>query len=303
MTLFFACDRSNYTGRQKFTQKERDNETGLDYFGARYFASTQGRFTGVDPSRVSIHVVNPQTWNRYAFSNNNPLVFVDNDGKWPTSIHERIIDLALPGLSKSERQVIKAASYEVDSKPGAQSPANSYQHGMRAPDESIDHATETAAAWINVWKTGAREAVDWNAALKAFGYAFHPVSDMTSPEHEGFQVWRGIVDSTVVLRSGAHALGESLGFNLFRQGFAVGATQRLYADTFGQGALKAAQGGITFGSENDPTIQNIHRMSDLTAASQAEEAEALYTYRLGLTRGWAFNYEDPRRSRPQGDRR
>src|SRR5713226_4392220 len=40
-----------YTGdsvRQKFTSKERDNETGLDYFGARYYASAQGRFTGAD---------------------------------------------------------------------------------------------------------------------------------------------------------------------------------------------------------------------------------------------------------------
>jgi RHS repeat-associated protein len=35
--------------RQKFTQKERDNETGLDYFLARYYSSTQGRFTSPDP--------------------------------------------------------------------------------------------------------------------------------------------------------------------------------------------------------------------------------------------------------------
>ena len=31
--------------RQKFTGKERDSETGLDWFGARYFSSAQGRFT------------------------------------------------------------------------------------------------------------------------------------------------------------------------------------------------------------------------------------------------------------------
>ena len=30
--------------RQKFTQKERDIETGLDFFDARYYASTQGRY-------------------------------------------------------------------------------------------------------------------------------------------------------------------------------------------------------------------------------------------------------------------
>ncbi len=35
--------------RQTFTQKERDNETGLNYFGATYHASTQARFTSVDP--------------------------------------------------------------------------------------------------------------------------------------------------------------------------------------------------------------------------------------------------------------
>ena len=39
--------------RQHFTQKERDNETGLDYFGARYYASMQGRFTGVDPYDIN----------------------------------------------------------------------------------------------------------------------------------------------------------------------------------------------------------------------------------------------------------
>ena len=40
------------TIRQKFTGKERDVETGLDYFEARYFSSSQGRFTGPDPENV-----------------------------------------------------------------------------------------------------------------------------------------------------------------------------------------------------------------------------------------------------------
>jgi RHS repeat-associated protein len=69
--------------RQKFTSKERDNETGLDYFGARYFASLQGRFTSPDPLMASAHVVNPQTWNRYTYALNNPLSYVDPDGMKP----------------------------------------------------------------------------------------------------------------------------------------------------------------------------------------------------------------------------
>ena len=40
--------------RQKFTSKERDNETGLDYFGAHYNSSAQGRFTSCDPKRMGM---------------------------------------------------------------------------------------------------------------------------------------------------------------------------------------------------------------------------------------------------------
>jgi RHS repeat-associated protein len=67
--------------RQKFTLKERDNETGLDYFLARYYSSTQGRFTGVDPLMASAQASLPQSWNRYSYSFNNPLAFIDPDGR------------------------------------------------------------------------------------------------------------------------------------------------------------------------------------------------------------------------------
>jgi RHS repeat-associated protein len=66
--------------RQRFTGKERDAETGLDYFGARYFSSAQGRFTTPDPLMASAKASNPQTWNRYAYTLNNPLRYVDPDG-------------------------------------------------------------------------------------------------------------------------------------------------------------------------------------------------------------------------------
>jgi RHS repeat-associated protein len=65
----------------RFTGKERDAETGLDYFGARYYASRTGRMTSVDPLMdVEAALVDPQQWNRYAYARNNPLVFVDPTG-------------------------------------------------------------------------------------------------------------------------------------------------------------------------------------------------------------------------------
>jgi RHS repeat-associated protein len=67
---------------RKFTGKERDVETGLDYFGARYYGSRIGRFTTVDPVNTwQQNLLDPQRWNRYAYGRNNPLRYVDPDGR------------------------------------------------------------------------------------------------------------------------------------------------------------------------------------------------------------------------------
>jgi RHS repeat-associated protein len=81
---------------QRFTAKERDNESGLDYFGARYFSGAEGRFTSPDeftggPDDVftladtgdplfyaNLH--NPQSLNKYQYCYNNPLRYNDPDG-------------------------------------------------------------------------------------------------------------------------------------------------------------------------------------------------------------------------------
>src|SRR5207237_9517863 len=67
--------------RQKFTEKERDNETGLDYFLARHYSSTQGRFTGFDSEQEGERTNDPQSWNGYAYTGGNPVVRTDPDGK------------------------------------------------------------------------------------------------------------------------------------------------------------------------------------------------------------------------------
>lgn len=66
--------------RQKFTGKERDKETGLDYFGARYYASIQGRWINPDKPLVDQRLEDPQSWNLYNYVRNNPLRYYDEDG-------------------------------------------------------------------------------------------------------------------------------------------------------------------------------------------------------------------------------
>jgi RHS repeat-associated protein len=65
----------------KFTGKERDTESNLDYFGARYYASTLGRFTSTDPKGIALrHLLNPQKLNKYSYVLNNPLSLFDPNG-------------------------------------------------------------------------------------------------------------------------------------------------------------------------------------------------------------------------------
>ena len=68
---------------QRFTAKERDAESGLDYFGARYYGSALGRFGSADEVNVTDErLMSPSsTMNKYAYAANNPLKFVDPDGR------------------------------------------------------------------------------------------------------------------------------------------------------------------------------------------------------------------------------
>jgi RHS repeat-associated protein len=62
------------------TQKERDSESGLDYFLARYYSSAQGRFTSPDEPFADQDAGDPQSWNLYSYAGNSPLFFVDQSG-------------------------------------------------------------------------------------------------------------------------------------------------------------------------------------------------------------------------------
>jgi RHS repeat-associated protein len=78
-------DSQTTANNYKFTGKERDTESGFDYFGARYYNSNMGRWISPDwaakPEAVpysDLH--NPQSLNLYGYVNNNPLSKADPDG-------------------------------------------------------------------------------------------------------------------------------------------------------------------------------------------------------------------------------
>jgi RHS repeat-associated protein len=80
----FQGERAPYVNtcpqNYKFTGKERDSETQNDYFGARFYESNLGRFLHTDPGPFLW--TDAQSLNRYAYTRNNPLKFVDPTGRY-----------------------------------------------------------------------------------------------------------------------------------------------------------------------------------------------------------------------------
>jgi len=91
-----------------FTGKERDAESGNDYFGARYYSSSMGRFMSPDWSAKAEPVPyakldDPQSLKLYAYVGNNPLTQVDADGHcWPqwlcNKVAQAFINVATLGV-------------------------------------------------------------------------------------------------------------------------------------------------------------------------------------------------------------
>ena len=76
-TQGLGYDGSAEETRKGYTGYEKDDESGLDFAQARYYNSTHGRYTSVDPLTASASIRNPQTFNRYSYVLNSPYKFVD----------------------------------------------------------------------------------------------------------------------------------------------------------------------------------------------------------------------------------
>jgi RHS repeat-associated protein len=114
---------------RKFTGKERDAETGLDYFGARYMSSAPGRFTKPDPLKwlawqygtesdqrhFSNFIGDPQNLNLYAYVRNNPLRFTDPTGMYYCTGTKQQCAAFAEGLAQA-REALKSNDLTIKQK-------------------------------------------------------------------------------------------------------------------------------------------------------------------------------------------
>ena len=86
-------DSGTLNVKHKFTGQELDDESGLYYYGARYYDPEIGRF--ISPDSIVPDFSNPQSLNRYSYALNNPVIIRDADG------HDPILAAALVIVSVS----------------------------------------------------------------------------------------------------------------------------------------------------------------------------------------------------------
>jgi RHS repeat-associated protein len=76
----FGGTSSGGMGKTMFATYYRDGNAGLDYARNRYYSNTLGRFLTPDPYQGSANLATPQSWNQYAYVNNDPINFYDPSG-------------------------------------------------------------------------------------------------------------------------------------------------------------------------------------------------------------------------------
>ena len=109
-----ACFAASFDGRHRFTGQERDEESDLDYFLARYYSGPMGRFLSVDPLLSSGRPDDPQTWNKYQYVGGNPLSFTDPLGLYRFAVNCSEGDSACDEQQQRSRDALVAVRAAAD---------------------------------------------------------------------------------------------------------------------------------------------------------------------------------------------
>ena len=142
----------------RFTDKEHDPETNNDYFGARYYSSTMGRFLTPDWSAAPVPIPyavmgNPQTLNLYSYVENNPITGTDPDGHY--NCNGTVSNSPCPGQNQAPdvRQDAKAAKKEAAKKKQEQekqiAQLKELKEKAAATLKAIGGKMEDGSRWLN----------------------------------------------------------------------------------------------------------------------------------------------------------
>ena len=142
------CSGSEYApNEQHFTGKTHDAESGLDYFGARYYAENDARFLTPDPSGLYYaNPLDPQSLNLYGYMLDSPLDGVDQDGHSWAQVWQKLGE----ALGQSTVSVSMGLGVEVKGHIGRESSGYYLRGGIAVKyNESISFLKDKATNSIS----------------------------------------------------------------------------------------------------------------------------------------------------------
>ena len=138
------------TIRQDYTGYQKDDESGLEYAQARYYNTSHGRFTSVDPLTASASIKNPQTFNRYSYVLNSPYKFTDPLGLLPAQKYKSSNGTDFSGdgtnILNTVDEIYQQWKKQQPPPPPPPSPPANSQTNSGSPAEGEPGQTATASA-------------------------------------------------------------------------------------------------------------------------------------------------------------
>jgi RHS repeat-associated protein len=174
------------TSRQRFAATERDNATGLDHTPWRKYENLAGRWTSPDPYGGSAKIGDPQTFNRYAYVQNDPVNLIDPSGLYEKCVHQGMTTfLAKLSGNYSDKEASELGRYsaKADSfRYSATNPINIIRGFFgRGPSAEIHFASEATLS-KNIQRFGSDVAA---GNFKRAGFTLHSIQDVHGA-HQGY---------------------------------------------------------------------------------------------------------------------